>query len=202
MPEDANSLPGCFAMFSAKDGKPSVVARFENDNGWLTQKHIAELFGTTKQNIGQHVKSILESGELDRNRTVKKYLTVQTEGERFIGRHVEHYNLDMIIALGYRIDSPIAVKFHQWATLRLPHGEMGGGEIRGDSQDLRPLRIRDDEAARHLRRNLLRRVIKILRLPDVTGDESGRRGKMQRPRAQACPRKSARPSSSQSGRRG
>ena len=63
--------------------------------------------------------AIYASGELDRNRTVKKYLTVQTEGTRSIGRHVDHYNLDMIIALGYRIDSPIAIRFRQWATVRL-----------------------------------------------------------------------------------
>lgn len=56
---------------------------------------------------------------LCQNRTVKKYLTVQTEGNRSIGRHVDHYNLDMIIALGYRIDSPVAIRFRQWATLRL-----------------------------------------------------------------------------------
>lgn len=116
MAEESNSLPSRFAVFSTKDGKPSVVARFENDDVWLTQKHLAELFNTTKQNVNQHILAIYGSGELDRNRTVKKYLTVQTEGTRTIGRHVDHYNLDMIIALGYRIDSPIAIRFRQWAT--------------------------------------------------------------------------------------
>ena len=119
MAEESNSLPSRFAVFSTKDGKPSVVARFENDDVWLTQKHLAELFNTTKQNVNQHILAIYGSGELDRNRTVKKYLTVQTEGTRTIGRHVDHYNLDMIIALGYRIDSPIAIRFRQWATQRL-----------------------------------------------------------------------------------
>ena len=119
MAENENTLPSRFAVFSTKDGKPSVVARFENDDVWLTQKHLAELFNTTKQNVNQHILAIYGSGELDRNRTVKKYLTVQTEGTRTIGRHVDHYNLDMIIALGYRIDSPIAIRFRQWATQRL-----------------------------------------------------------------------------------
>lgn len=119
MAENENALPSRFAVFSTKDGKPSVVARFENDDVWLTQKHLAELFNTTKQNVNQHILAIYDSGELDRNRTVKKYLTVQTEGTRTIGRHVDHYNLDMIIALGYRIDSPIAIRFRQWATQRL-----------------------------------------------------------------------------------
>ena len=119
MAENENTLPSRFAVFSTKDGKPSVVARFENDDVWLTQKHLAELFNTTKQNVNQHILAIYDTGELDRNRTVKKYLTVQTEGTRTIGRHVDHYNLDMIIALGYRIDSPIAIRFRQWATQRL-----------------------------------------------------------------------------------
>ncbi len=72
MPENANSLPGRFAVFSAKDGKPSVVARFKNDDVWLTQKHLAELFGTSKQLTNQHIKNILDSGELGESSTVKK----------------------------------------------------------------------------------------------------------------------------------
>ena len=119
MEEEHRDLPSRFAVFSAKNGKPEVVARFEDDDVWLTQKHLAIIFNTTKQLISHHIGNIIDSGELDANRTVKKYLTVQTEGGREIGRHVEHYNLDMIIALGYRIDSPIAIKFRQWATQRL-----------------------------------------------------------------------------------
>ena len=114
-----HSLPGRFAVFSAKNGKPDVVARFENDDVWLTQKHLAIVFNTSKQLISHHVKNIIESGELDAGRTVKKYLTVQSEGGREIGRYVDHYNLDMVIALGYRIDSPVAIRFRQWATERL-----------------------------------------------------------------------------------
>ena len=108
--ENNINLPGRFAVYGAVGGKPAVVARFEDNDVWLTQKQLADLFNTTKQNINQHVKAIYDSGELDRNRTVKKYLTVQTEGTRTIGQHVDHYNLDMIIALGYRIDSPIAIR--------------------------------------------------------------------------------------------
>ena len=121
MAEEDNkiNLPGRFAVYGTASGKPAVVARFEDNDVWLTQKQLADLFNTTKQNVNQHVKAIYDSGELDRNRTVKKYLTVQTEGTRSIGRHVDHYNLDVIIALGYRIDSPIAIRFRQWATVRL-----------------------------------------------------------------------------------
>lgn len=118
MNDENMDLPSRFSVFS-NTGNPTVVARFEDNDVWLTQKQLADLFNTTKQNINQHTKSIYDSGELDKKRTVKKYLTVQTEGNRSIGRHVDHYNLDMIIALGYRIDSPVAIRFRQWATLRL-----------------------------------------------------------------------------------
>ena len=117
--EQRHDLPGRFAVFSAKNGKPDVVARFENDDVWLTQKHLAVIFNTSKQLVSHHIKNILESGELEACRTVKKYLTVQSEGGRDIARHVDHYNLDMVIALGYRIDSPVAMRFRQWATERL-----------------------------------------------------------------------------------
>ena len=123
MNDENVNLPGRFSVFS-NTGKATVVARFENNDVWLTQKQLADLFNTTKQNVNQHTKAIYDSGELDRNRTVKKYLTVQTEGTRSIGRHVDHYNLDMIIALGYRIDSPIAIRFRQWATVRLHEFEI------------------------------------------------------------------------------
>ena len=122
MSDENMSLPGRFAVYGTVAGKPAVVARFEDNDVWLTQKQLADLFNTTKQNINQHTMAIYDSGELDRNRTVKKYLTVQTEGARSIGRHIDHYNLDMIIALGYRIDSPIAIRFRQWATIRMAEG--------------------------------------------------------------------------------
>lgn len=112
-------LPDRFAVYGAANGKPEVVARFEDGDVWLTQKQLANLFNVTKQLISHHIKHIVTSGELEPERTVKKYLTVQSEGNRTIERRVEHYNLDMIIALGYRIDSPIAIRFRQWATSRL-----------------------------------------------------------------------------------
>ena len=119
MADESISLPGRFAVFSTNAGKPAVVARFENNDVWLTQKHLAELFSTSKQLISHHIKNILESGELSESTTVKKYLTIEEK----LGKQVEiaryHYNLDMIIALGYRIDSPIAIRFRQWATVRL-----------------------------------------------------------------------------------
>ena len=100
MDENNIDLPARFAVYGTAGGKPAVEAWFEDKDVWLTQKQLADLFNTAKQNINQHTKTIYDSGELDRNRTVKKYLTVQTEGTRSIRWHVDHYNLDMIIASG------------------------------------------------------------------------------------------------------
>jgi len=86
---------------------------------WLTQKQLAEIFDTTQQNVSQHIESILKDGELTDWATHKKFLLVQTEGNREVKREIDHYNLDMIISLGYRINSKVATKFRQWATERL-----------------------------------------------------------------------------------
>ena len=114
-----HSLPGRFAVFSAKNGKPDVVARFEDDDVWLTQEHLARLYNTSKQNVSQHLKSIFESGELDAETKVKKFFTMGKKEGQVAERPIYHYCLDAIIALGYRIDSPVAIRFRQWATERL-----------------------------------------------------------------------------------
>lgn len=102
-----------------ENGITKVSVRFDEDDIWLTQNQIAELYNTTKQNISLHINNIFNDGELSQNSAVKKYLTVQNEGGRKVNRNLDHYNLDMIIALGYRIQSPVAVRFRQWATQRL-----------------------------------------------------------------------------------
>ena len=108
-----------FAIFQNADGEPTVAARFEDDDVWLTQKHLALLYKTTKQNVSQHIQSIFDSGELKESACVKKFFTVEEKFGRPAKIPVYHYNLDLIIALGYRIDSPVAIKFRQWATTRL-----------------------------------------------------------------------------------
>lgn len=85
-----------------------VSVRLDEDDIWLTQNQIAELYNTTKQNISLHINNVFNDGELSQN-----------EGGRKVNRNLDHYNLDMIIALGYRIQSPVAVRFRQWATQRL-----------------------------------------------------------------------------------
>lgn len=106
-------------IYQDENGITKVSVRFDEDDIWLTQNQIAELYNTTKQNISLHINNIFNDSELSQNSTVKKYLTVQNEGGRKVNRNLDHYNLDMIIALGYRIQSPVAVRFRQWATQRL-----------------------------------------------------------------------------------
>lgn len=106
-------------IYEGDGGKPRIEVRMSGETVWLTQAQLAELFDTTKQNVSLHIKNILEESELTRQSTVKEFLTVRAEGDRKVRRSVEHYNLDMIISLGYRVKSDIATRFRQWATARL-----------------------------------------------------------------------------------
>ena len=106
-------------LYKDEEGKVSVNVRFADEDVWLTQQQLAEIYSTTKQNVSQHIDNILADGELEENRTVKNFLTVRQEGKRQVQRDITYYNLDMIIALGYRVQSPIAVRFRRWATQRL-----------------------------------------------------------------------------------
>jgi len=106
-------------IYKDQNGRVKIDVRFDDNTVWLTQNALADLFQTTKQNIGQHIKNVIEEGELEENSTVKNFFTVQKEGSRAVNRGVEHYNLDMIISVGYRVKSSIATAFRQWATARL-----------------------------------------------------------------------------------
>jgi hypothetical protein len=105
-----------FLIFTGQAGEQSIEARYEDETVWLTQQLMAELFQSSKQNISHHIKSIYEEGELQSEATVKKYLTVRQEGKRQVKRDLEYYNLDMIISVGYRVNSVRATQFRQWAT--------------------------------------------------------------------------------------
>ena len=98
------------------DGELELKVSLNEETIWLSQKQLAELFDVTKQNVSLHINNILKEKELDKNSTVKFFLIVQKEGNRDVKREVEHYNLDMIISIGYRVNSIIATKFRQWAT--------------------------------------------------------------------------------------
>jgi hypothetical protein len=105
-------------IYQSEDGLTKIDTKLENETVWLTQAQLAELYDTSKQNISLHIANILDEGELDCS-TVKKILTVRKEGGREVSRGIEYYNLDMIISLGYRINSKTATAFRKWATARL-----------------------------------------------------------------------------------
>ena len=106
-------------LYQDENGITNISVRFSDEDLWLTQNQIAEIYDTTQQNVSQHIDGILRDGELQAEATYKKFLLIQTEGKRQVKREVSHYNLDMIIAIGYRVQSQIATRFRQWATQRL-----------------------------------------------------------------------------------
>ena len=103
-------------IYQTQDGQTKIDVRIDNETVWLTQNQMAELFQTTKQNISLHIKNIFEEGELTEVSTVKDYLIVQNEGSRKVSRNVTHYNLDVIISVGYRVKSLRGTQFRIWAT--------------------------------------------------------------------------------------
>jgi hypothetical protein len=110
---------GEIIIYQSEEGQPKIAVRLENENVWLTQAQLVELYQSSKSNVSEHIKHIFEEGELKEISTVRNFRTVQIEGKRSVERDVTFYNLDMIISLGYRIKSSIATKFRIWATERL-----------------------------------------------------------------------------------
>jgi hypothetical protein len=106
-------------LYQASDGATRLEVRMEDETVWLSQNQMVELFQTTKQNVSLHIQNLFAEGELDRTATVKEYLTVRQEGSRQVSRSVEHYNLDVIISVGYRVKSHRGTQFRIWATQRL-----------------------------------------------------------------------------------
>jgi len=115
MAKDENKI----ILYQDVDGITNIFVRISDEDIWVTQNQIAEIYDTTRQNIGQHIDGILKDKELQAEATSKKFLLVQKEGVRDVKRNVIHYNLEMIIAIGYRVQSQIATRFRQWATNRL-----------------------------------------------------------------------------------
>ena len=99
-------------LYQTDDGKTKIEVRLEEETVWLSQVKMAELFQTTKQNISLHINNIYKEGELQEVRTVKDYLTVQTEGSRKVQRNTQLYNLDVIISVGYRVKSHRGTQRH------------------------------------------------------------------------------------------
>ena len=106
-------------IYQDDNGLVKVNVRFADEDVWLTQGQLAEIYDTTQQNIALHIKNIYADKELADEATHKKYLLVRQEGNRNVQRNIDHYNLDMIIAIGYRVQSQVATCFRRWATERL-----------------------------------------------------------------------------------
>ena len=110
---------GEMILYQAEDGTTKIEVRLENENVWLSQQQMSELYQTSRTNVVEHIKHIYEESELDEDSTCRNFRQVQIEGNRRVTREIPFYNLDMIISLGYRVKSRIATKFRIWATERL-----------------------------------------------------------------------------------
>lgn len=106
-------------IYQTEDGLTKIDVRFEDETVWLTQQQMAELFLCSRTNVVEHIRNIYDDGELEEKTTCRNFRQVRKEGTREVTRNVLHYNLDMIISLGYRIKSVVATRFRQWATSRL-----------------------------------------------------------------------------------
>lgn len=112
-------IPGEFLLYETEDGKTRVECRFVEDTLWLTQALMAELFQVKIPTINEHLKTIYADGELQPEATIRKFLIVRQEGSRQVSRNIDHYNLDAILAVGYRVRSTRGTQFRRWATERL-----------------------------------------------------------------------------------
>ena len=120
--KDNNELANsnqAFLIYQDDNGITQVNVRFEGEDVWLPVELIMQLFDASQQDVSYHINQIYAEGELDKERTHKKFLLVRQEGNRSVNRQISHYNLDMIIAVGYRVKSQVATRFRQWATAHL-----------------------------------------------------------------------------------
>jgi len=118
-PAPAAEPAGEILLYETEDGRSRVECRFAEESIWMSQALIAELFQTTPQNVTQHLRALYQERELDSAATCKSYLQVRTEGLRKVQRTVRHYNLEAILAVGYRVRSARGTQFRRWATERL-----------------------------------------------------------------------------------
>ncbi|EIX7809392.1 virulence RhuM family protein [Salmonella enterica] len=113
------SPAGEFVMFASGDGRVRVECRFESDTIWLSQASMADLYDKDVRTINEHLINIFSEGELGQNSTIRKFRIVRQEGKRQVSREIDHYNLEAILAVGYRVRSPRGTQFRQWATQTL-----------------------------------------------------------------------------------
>ena len=114
--DNSNIVENEIIIYQTEDGHTKIDVKLEGETVWLTQAQLCELYQTSKSNISKHIKHIFEEGELEENAVVRKFRTTAADGKNY---NTIHYNLDMIISLGYRVKSKIATNFRRWATERL-----------------------------------------------------------------------------------
>lgn len=141
-------------IYKAENGQVKIDVRFEGETVWLTQAQMVELFQSSKANVSEHIKNIYTEKELTPESTVRNFRTVQKEGDREVSRDIVHYNLDLIISLGYRVKSPIATRFRQWATAHL-HEYIVKGFVLDDE------RLKDPDLPFNYFEDLTRRISDI-----------------------------------------
>src|SRR5882672_10572691 len=116
---DAPKSNSEIVLYQTEDGRTRIQCRFENETIWLTQAQIGELFQVTVPTVNEHLKGIFADAELDHEATIRKFRIVRLEGSRQVEREIEHYRLEAILAVGYRVRSHRGTQFRQWATARL-----------------------------------------------------------------------------------
>ncbi len=119
-------------IYQNPDGNIKIDVRLEEETVWLTQEQMATLFGKARNTITEHIQNVYEEGELEQNRTSRKFRQVRTEGKRAVEREIDHYNLDVIISVGYRVKSVQGTQFRIWATQRLKEYIIKGFTLNDD----------------------------------------------------------------------
>lgn len=114
--DDLSIIGSEIIIYQTEDGQTKIDVKFEDETVWITQAQLCELYQTSKSNISEHIKHIFEEKELEEESVVRKFRTTAADGKKY---NTIHYNLDMIISLGYRVKSKIATNFRRWATERL-----------------------------------------------------------------------------------
>ena len=114
--DSLNIIRSEIIIYQTDDGQTKIDVKFADETVWLTQAQLCDLYQISKSNISEHVKHIFEEGELEENAVVRKFRTTAVDGKNY---NITHYNLDMIISLGYRVKSKISTNFRRWATERL-----------------------------------------------------------------------------------
>jgi hypothetical protein len=119
-------------LYQNPSGDIKIDVRLEEETVWLTQEQMATLFGKGRSTITEHIGNVFEEGELEQNRTCRKFRQVRQEGSREVEREIDHYNLDVIISVGYRVKSPQGTQFRIWATQRLKEYIVKGFSLNDD----------------------------------------------------------------------